>query len=88
MTQPLILVGLWAALALLAGLLRDGRHRVVAAGLVGLGIPLLGWLTYNDGPLVGLLAMAAGAALLRWRARRVLQRRVSVIEAAGERPAE
>ena len=34
--------------------------------LIAVGIPLLGWLTYQNGPWVGLLALAAGMSVLRW----------------------
>lgn len=34
--------------------------------LIGVGIPLLGWVTYQNGPWVGLIVLAAGASVLRW----------------------
>jgi Protein of unknown function (DUF2484) len=42
------------------------KHWRVAYGLIALGVPLLGWATWELGPVVGLLLLAAGASLLRW----------------------
>ena len=30
------------------------------------GIPLLGWITFENGPFWGLIALAGGASILRW----------------------
>ncbi len=67
MTAPLALAGLWLLGAALAPAPAPGRWRR-AAVLVCLGVPLLGWLTVEHGPVAGLLALAAGAAALRWPA--------------------
>ena len=37
-----------------------------AYGLIAVGIPLVGWVTYQNGPFVGLLVLAGGASMLRW----------------------
>jgi hypothetical protein len=34
--------------------------------LITIGIPLLGWITYQNGPLLGLLFLVGGASVLRW----------------------
>jgi len=34
--------------------------------LIAAGIPLLGWVTWQNGPLWGMLALAGGAMMLRW----------------------
>lgn len=34
--------------------------------LIGIGIPLLGWVTYQNGPWIGLFVLAAGMSVLRW----------------------
>jgi hypothetical protein len=34
--------------------------------LIAIGVPLLGWTTYEAGPYVGLALLAAGASILRW----------------------
>jgi hypothetical protein len=42
------------------------HHWRSAYVLIAIGIPLLGWVTYENGPLIGLLLLAAGASVLRW----------------------
>ena len=34
--------------------------------LIAVGVPVLGWVTYQNGPLVGLIVLAAGVSVLRW----------------------
>jgi hypothetical protein len=45
--------------------LRLDRHRQPDRRAAA-GIPILGWLTYVDGPVWGLAALAAGVSILRW----------------------
>ena len=67
MSLSLILACIWALAANLAAMLPvrapHGRRGFV---LIACGIPLLGFVTYENGPIVGLIAMAAGMSLLRW----------------------
>jgi Protein of unknown function (DUF2484) len=42
------------------------NHWKAAYGLIAIGIPILGWVTYANGPIVGLVLLAAGASVLRW----------------------
>ncbi len=42
------------------------NHWKAAYVLIAIGIPILGWVTYQNGPIVGLLVLAAGASILRW----------------------
>jgi hypothetical protein len=67
MIEPLMLAFGWLILANVIAMLpsRD-QHWRAAYGLIAVGIPLLGWVTYVDGPLWGLLLLAAGASVLRW----------------------
>ncbi|MCB2109770.1 MAG: DUF2484 family protein [Defluviimonas sp.] len=67
MTISLVLACLWVVAATILALLpsRSGHWRSAYA-LVVLGIPILGWVTYQHGPWVGLLALAGGASILRW----------------------
>lgn len=34
--------------------------------LIAVGVPILGWITFRHGPLLGLLFLAGGASVLRW----------------------
>ncbi|WP_135503543.1 DUF2484 family protein [Roseovarius aestuariivivens] len=67
MTLSLILACLWALAANLAAMIpsRD-NHWTRAYVLVALGIPLLGYVTWENGPWIGLLVLVAGMSLLRW----------------------
>lgn len=67
MTLSLILVCLWAIVAnLLAMAPSKDSHWRAAYALIAVGIPLLGYATYQNGPLVGLLLLVAGMSVLRW----------------------
>ena len=67
MTLSLIAVFLWMITAnVLAMLPSKDHHWKRAYVLIAIGIPLLGWVTLQNGPWVGLLALAAGASVLRW----------------------
>ena len=41
-------------------------HWRAAYGLIAVGVPLLGWVTWEAGPIVGMAVLAAGASILRW----------------------
>lgn len=75
MSAPLVLALLWFVGANVLALVpsRDGRWRRAAA-LVVMGVPLLGWLTAENGPVAGVLALAAGASVLRWPLLRLWRR--------------
>lgn len=67
MSGSLILACLWAVAATVVAALppRAGlRHAAVL--LILAGIPILGWVTLDNGPFWGLAALAAGASMLRW----------------------
>ena len=67
MSAPLILTLLWFVVANLVAMLPSRDHHWTAAYLlVGVGVPLLGWLTVVNGPVAGTFALAAGASVLRW----------------------
>lgn len=67
MTLSLILAALWALLAnLLAMLPSKDAHWRNAYVLIGVGIPILGYVTMQHGPWVGLLVLAGGCSILRW----------------------
>lgn len=67
MTLSLIFVCLWAIVAnVLAMTPSKDNHWRNAYILIGIGIPLLGWVTLQNGPWVGLFVMVAGMSVLRW----------------------
>lgn len=67
MTLSLILACCWALAANLRAMLPSRDHHWRAAYLLaGLGVPLLGYVTYENGPWIGLLVLGAGMSVLRW----------------------
>jgi hypothetical protein len=67
MTGSIVAACIWAVTATLIALLPSRDHHWRAAyGLIAAGIPILGWVTYENGPGAGLLVLAAGASILRW----------------------
>ena len=67
MTLSLMLACVWAIAANVLALLpsRD-NHWTRAYVLIALGIPLLGYVTYENGPWLGLAVLIAGMSVLRW----------------------
>ena len=67
MTLSLTLACVWAIVANVLALLpsRD-NHWTRAYVLIALGIPLLGFVTYENGPWLGLAVLIAGMSVLRW----------------------
>jgi len=67
MTVSLILACLWALVAnVLAMTPSKDYHWRNAYILIGLGIPLLGFVTWENGPWIGLIVMVAAMSVLRW----------------------
>jgi hypothetical protein len=42
------------------------HHWRNAYGLIAIGIPILGFVTWQHGPFAGMLVLAAGMSVLRW----------------------
>lgn len=67
MTLSLAAAALWLVSAnVLALLPSKDNHWRRAYILIAIGVPLLGWVTLENGPWVGLLVLAAGMSVLRW----------------------
>ena len=67
MSIALVLACLWLIGANVLAMLPSRDHHWTAACLLtACGVPLLGWLTVEHGPVMGMLALAAGASVLRW----------------------
>jgi hypothetical protein len=67
MSLPLVLVLVWLVLAnVMAMIPSHDNHWQRAYFLIALGVPLVGWVTWVNGPVLGVLALAAGASVLRW----------------------
>ena len=63
----LLLACAWAVAANLAALIpsRDNHWRR-AYVLIAVGIPILGYVTYQNGPWWGVAVLVAGMSILRW----------------------
>jgi len=67
MTLSLTLAAVWALVAnILAVIPSSDNHWRRAYVLIALGIPLLGYVTYENGPWWGLAVLLAGMSVLRW----------------------
>ena len=67
MTTSLALACVWALAAnVLAMLPSRDNHWQRAYILIALGVPLLGYVTYENGPWWGLGVLIAGMSVLRW----------------------
>lgn len=70
MSWSLVLALIWLVVAnMLAMIPSRDNHWQRAYILIAIGIPLLGWLTWENGPWIGLVALAAGVSILRWPVR-------------------
>lgn len=67
MSLSLVLTCLWFLVANVTAMLPSRDHHWTAAYvLFATGVPLLGWLTVEHGPVAGMVALAMGASVLRW----------------------
>jgi hypothetical protein len=67
MSLSLILACLWALIAnVMAMFPSKDNHWKNAYGLIAVGIPIVGYVTWQHGPWLGLLVLAAGMSVLRW----------------------
>ncbi len=67
MTASLLLAFLWVIAANISAMLpsRD-NYWTRAYVLIAVGVPLLGYVTYQNGPWWGMAFLVAGASMLRW----------------------
>lgn len=67
MSISLALCALWLIAAnVIAMFPSKDYHWRAAYVLIAIGVPLLGWVTYTSGPIVGMVILAAAASVLRW----------------------
>ena len=67
MSYGLILACIWALAAnVIAMTPSKDHHWRNAYMLISIGIPIVGLVTWQNGPFVGLLVLAGGMSILRW----------------------
>ncbi len=67
MTPALTAALVWLVVANVIAMFPSRDHHWRAAYvLIAIGIPLVGWVTAQSGPLWGMVILAAGASVLRW----------------------
>ncbi len=61
---------LWLVLANVIGMFPSkDNHWKVAYLLIAIGIPLVGWITVENGPWIALAFLAGAVSILRWPVR-------------------
>ncbi len=66
MSSALIAACIWALTASLIAVGPRRYHWPAAWALIATGVPIVGWVTYSDGPFIGLLVLLGGVSVLRW----------------------
>lgn len=67
MNLSIILACVWALIAnVLAMTPSKDYHWRNAYILIGIGIPIVGFVTWQNGPWIGLLVLVAAMSVLRW----------------------
>ncbi|WP_306116728.1 MULTISPECIES: DUF2484 family protein [unclassified Roseovarius] len=67
MSVSLILACIWALIANVLAMIPSGdNHWRRAYFLIAVGVPILGYVTYENGPIMGFAVLVAGMSMLRW----------------------
>lgn len=67
MTLSLVAIGLWVVLAFVMQVIPStDSHWRRAYVLIGVGVPLLIWVTWQGGPVAGVVGLVVGGLVLRW----------------------
>ncbi|MFT7146309.1 MAG: hypothetical protein ACJASZ_001186 [Yoonia sp.] len=65
--DPLLSIGLWVVLAFAMVLIpSNDNHWRRAYVLIAIGVPLLIWIFWQHGVLMGMLGLVVGGLVLRW----------------------
>ena len=67
MSLSLILAFVWLVVANVLALIPSRvNHWSRAYALIAVGVPLLGFVTWQNGPVIGIIVLVAGISVLRW----------------------
>lgn len=70
MNASIVAACAWALTACVIAMFPSRRHHWPAAYvLIAVGLPILVWVTLQNGPVVGAVVLLAGASILRWPVR-------------------
>lgn len=65
--DPFLAIGLWVVLAfVMAAIPSNDNHWRRAYVLIAIGAPLLIWIVWHHGILIGLFGLIVGGLVLRW----------------------
>lgn len=65
--DPFLAIGLWVVLAfVMAAIPSNDKHWRRAYVLIAIGVPLLIWIVWQHGILIGLFGLTVGGLVLRW----------------------
>lgn len=73
MSGSLLLAAAWIVLACLLAMALRRQRGVAIVALIVSGIPVVGWITLQHGPVPGMAALAFGACLMRWPLARLMR---------------
>ncbi|MDF1620161.1 DUF2484 family protein [Pseudothioclava nitratireducens] len=73
MTHALLAACLWALIATVIALGPRRFHWPAAWALIATGVPIVGWVTWQHGAVLGFLVLAGGMSVLRWPLRYMLR---------------
>lgn len=60
-------IAVWFLLANVVAMFPSKDHHWrFAYGMIAVGVPILVWVTYENGVLIGMIALVAAASVLRW----------------------
>ncbi|WP_375254876.1 DUF2484 family protein [Yoonia sp.] len=63
----ILLIGLWVVLAFILSVIPStDNHWRRAYVLMAIGVPVLIWVTWQNGVMMGLLGLLVGGLVLRW----------------------
>ena len=74
MSSPMLLALLWCVVANVTAMFPSKhKHWPAAYVLITFGLPILAWVYWESGFIIGLLFTIAGASVLRWPVRYLLR---------------
>lgn len=67
--QSILFACLWVIAATAIAMSRGRWHWPAAYVLIAVGLPIVGYVWWQNGPVLGLIVLACGMSMLRWPVR-------------------